>query len=117
MSTSPKSQDAVFPSESDKRQKLIDKIHSTNNTINVFKKEVEELKKKCKKANDTSKPKKAKSYGDEITAKEDIIGTLCLALSWHGEELKALLVGDGNAVNYNDSDESSVELEENKLML
>ncbi len=65
----------------------------------------------------THQNKKAKIHGDEITANEDMIGTLHLALSLHAQELKALLVGDGNAVNYNDSDESSVELEENKLML
>ncbi len=59
-STSPKRQDTVFPSKANKIQKLIDKIHSTTNTINVFKKEFEELKKKCKKANNTSEPKKPK---------------------------------------------------------
>ncbi len=109
LSVSPKNQDAEFASESDKRQKLIDKIQSTNNTINVFKKEVEELKKKCKKANDTSKPKKAKNYGDEITVKEDINGKHRLALSQYAEELKTLSSADGNPAIYNDSDESSVD--------
>jgi len=47
-------------SESDQRQQLINKIHSTSNTISVFKKEVEELKKKGKKGNQNFETKTSK---------------------------------------------------------
>ncbi len=109
--------------DSDQRQKLVEKIHSTNNTINVFKKEVEELKKKRKKALKMSKPKKAIKYSSEAAEKEGIIESLGLALSRHAEELKTISSsGVGYAQNqslsaYNSNrtddncDESSVELE------
>ncbi len=107
---------------SDQRQKLVNKIYSTNNTISVIKKEVDNLKKKHKKAIDISKPRKSQKYSKEIANKEDIIGPICLALARQAEELKTLASRGCNTVNDNntsgtkkshyDSDESSVQLEE-----
>ncbi len=102
-------------SESDQRQQLVDKIHLTNNTISVFKKEVEELKKKRKKAIECLKPKKAKKYSHEVAEKEGIIKSLGLALSRHAKELERIsLVGVDSPTELTyaeaneDSDKSSV---------
>ncbi len=99
----------------------MDKIHSTNHTISVFKKVVDSLKKKCKKVIEISKPRKAQKYSKEIANKEDITGTLCMTLSRHVEALKNISSSGCNNVidhnsgmkkSYNDSDERIVELEE-----
>lgn len=73
LESSPKHNNQVAVTELDQRQKLVDKIHSTNHTISVFKKEVDDLKKKCKKAIKISNPKKAQKYSKEIADKEKII--------------------------------------------
>lgn len=109
-------------SVSDQSQKLVDKIHSMNNTISIFKK-IDKLKRKRKKAIETSKPNKAAKYSLEVAKKEGTVQSFCLALSRHAEELKRLSSQDGTSSNKetesanifngadDNCDESSVKLE------
>ncbi len=107
-------------SESDQRQQLVDKIHWTNNTISVFKREVEELKRKRKKAIESSKQKKQKN-SCEVAKYEAIIKSLGLSLSRHAKELERIslvCVNSPTKLTYTganeDYDKSSVEIEEDE---
>jgi len=62
-------------SESDQRQQLINKIHSTSNT---------------KKGNQNFETKKSKIYSCEEAKTEEIVKTLGLALSRYAKELKRI---------------------------
>ncbi len=119
---SPKGKDqADVMAESDQRQKLVDKTNSTNITISVFKKDVDNLKRSIKRQSRHQNNKSKEIQECECQERKHCWNTLSGIVQTCGGIIEFIIQWcntlnnnktSGTKKYKNDSDESSVELKE-----